>query len=119
MVAEVDGQIAGFSSFGPFRPFDAYQYTVESSVYVHENFRRRGIARLLVQPLITIATDMNLHSLIAGIDAANEPSIRLHQQLGFREAGLIKAAGYKFDRWLDLLFMQLILPSGPRGSASE
>lgn len=109
LVAETEQQVAGFASYGAFRPWAAYKYSVEHSVYVHQNFRRKGIAKKLLQVLIEEINQRQIHTIIAGIDAANSTSIHLHKQFGFEEAGYIKQAGYKFGRWLDLLFMQLIL----------
>ena len=108
-VAEENNDIAGFSTFGQFRAWQAYQYTVENSVYVKAGQRGKGIAKALMQPLIDTAKDMNLHTMIAGITADNEASIALHKQFGFVETARLKEVGYKFDKWLDLIFMQLIL----------
>jgi len=109
LVAETDEQISGFASYGPFRAWAAYKYSVEHSVYVHKHFRRQGIAKKLLQSLIEEVRQKQIHTLIAGIDASNNISIQLHRQFGFENAGCIKQAGYKFGKWLDLLFMQLIL----------
>jgi L-amino acid N-acyltransferase len=114
LVAEQDGMICGFSSFGHFRAWAAYKYTVESSVYVSESHRRKGIGKLLLSPLIDKAKAMQLHSLIAGIDANNIPSIKLHEQFGFSQIGHFKEVGYKFGAWLDLLFFQLVLNTPDR-----
>lgn len=108
-VAEVDGQIAGFASYGPFRAWQAYKYTIEHSVYVHPNFRRRGIAKILLQKLIDDVQQKSIHAIIAGIDADNAGSISLHRQFGFEETAHFKQVGYKFGKWLDLKFFQLIL----------
>ena len=108
-VAVIGGHIAGFASYGPFRAWQAYKYTIEHSVYVHPNFRRRGIARILLQVLIDHAGTQPIHTIIAGIDADNEGSISLHRQFGFEETAHFKQVGYKFDKWLDLKFFQLIL----------
>jgi phosphinothricin acetyltransferase len=110
-IAEVDGSVAGFASYGPFRPWPAYKYTVEHSIYVSKDFRRRGIAKKLLQSLIDTAKKRNVHTIVAGIDSQNEVSISLHKTFGFNEAGQLSEVGYKFDRWLDLKFMQLILSS--------
>ncbi len=111
LVAEHEGQVAGFSTYGPFRIWAAYKYTAEVSVYVHPEHRGKGIAKLLYPPLFELARQQQLHVLVAGIDAANDVSIRLHRHFGFTEAGLFKQVGYKFGQWLDLCFMQLILPT--------
>lgn len=114
LVAEADGQVAGFASYGPFRAWDGYRFTVEHSVYVAEAFRRRGLASLLVRGLLAIAREQGLHLMVAGIDAQNAGSITLHRQLGFEDAGVLKEAGYKFERWLDLAFMtRRIEPAAP------
>jgi len=78
-------------------------------VYVAQQFRNRGIGRLLVKTVIDFARQMDKHVILAGIDSANEVSIRMHKQLGFVETATLKQVGYKFGRWLDLVFMQLVL----------
>ena len=108
-VAVVDGRAAGFASYGGFRAWAAYKYSVEHSVYVHEQFRRRGIAKVLLKQLLDSVKGKNIHTFIAGIDAENEISITLHKQLGFSEIGHFKQVGFKFGKWLDLKFYQLIL----------
>lgn len=110
-VADNNSEVLGFSSLGPFRNWPAYKYTAENSMYVAENSRGQGLGKLLMQPLIDGAIGMNLHTIVAGIDAANEGSIRFHKQFGFTEVAHFKQVGYKFGRWLDLKFMQLILPT--------
>lgn len=108
-VAEENGEVLGFSSIGPFRAWAAYQYTVENSIYVAAAARGRGIAKLLMPPLIEAARQLKLHTMVAGIDASNEASIALHKKFGFTEVAYFKEVGYKFNRWLDLKFLQLIL----------
>ena len=108
-VAEENNVIVGFSTFGQFRNWQAYQYSVENSVYVKADCRGKGIAKLLLQPLIDAAKQMQLHTIIAGIVADNEASIALHKQFGFVEVAYFKEVGWKFDKWLDLVFMQLTL----------
>jgi len=108
-VAEENGNIAGFSSIGPFRAWAAYKYSVENSIYVAAGQRGKGIGKLLLAPLIKAAAELDLHTIIAGIDATNEVSIKLHRSFGFKEVANFKQVGYKFGRWLDLTFMQLLL----------
>jgi phosphinothricin acetyltransferase len=108
-VAEENGKIAGFSSMGPFRAWAAYKYSVENSIYVAAGQRGKGIGKLLLEPLIKAASALDLHTIIAGIDATNEISIKLHRSVGFEEVAHFKQVGYKFGRWLDLTFMQLLL----------
>jgi L-amino acid N-acyltransferase len=105
------GALAGFASYGSFRAWPAYKYTVEHSVYVDQRFRGQGCGRRLMQALIEAAQRQNYHVMIGGIDATNEPSIALHRSLGFTHCASIKQAGFKFGRWLDLEFYQLILPT--------
>ncbi|THU40692.1 N-acetyltransferase [Niastella caeni] len=108
-VAEENGRVAGFSSIGPFRAWAAYKYSVENSVYVAADQRGKGIGKKLIEPLIQAAEQLNMHTIIAGIDATNEASIMLHRSFGFVEVANFKQVGYKFGRWLDLTFMQLLL----------
>jgi L-amino acid N-acyltransferase len=108
-VAEENGRIVGFSSIGPFRAWAAYKYSVENSVYVAADQRGKGIGKLLIEPLIKAAEELNMHTILAGIDSTNEASIMLHRKLGFTEVAQFKQVGYKFGRWLDLTFMQLLL----------
>jgi L-amino acid N-acyltransferase YncA len=106
-VAEEGGQVIGFASFGHFRVWPCYRYTVENSVYVHVDHRGKGVSRLLMQPLIDRARAMGMHAMIAGIDADNHVSYKLHQSFGFVEVAHFKEVGFKFGRWLDLKFMEL------------
>jgi L-amino acid N-acyltransferase len=108
-VAESAEKIIGFSTFGHFRVWPCYRHTIEHSVYVHADYRGRGIAKLLLQPLINRAREMKMHAMIAGIDAQNSVSYQLHKSFGFVEVAHFKEVGFKFGRWLDLKFMELIL----------
>lgn len=99
-------EVTGFSTYGPFRIWAAYKYTAEVSVYIHPEHRGKGIARLLYPPLFERAEQQQLHALVAGIDADNRASIKLHQHFGFTQVGHFKEVGYKFGKWLDLIFMQ-------------
>jgi phosphinothricin acetyltransferase len=104
-----EGALVGFGSYGPFRPFPAYKYTIEHSVYVEPSHRGKGIGKILLHKLIECATTQNYHVMVAAIDKDNQRSISLHEKLGFTHAGTILHAGFKFGRWLDLVFYQLIL----------
>ena len=108
-VAVDNGRVVGFSSIGPWRAWAAYKYSVENSIYVAAGQRGKGIGKKLLEPLIEAAKQLDLHTIIAGIDATNEVSINLHRKFGFTEAGQFKQVGFKFGRWLDLTFMQLLL----------
>ena len=108
-IEESDGTLMGFGSYGAFRAFPAYKYTVEHSVYVHQDHRGKGLGRMLMQELIAAARQADLHAMIGGIDAANTSSISLHERLGFKHVGTLPQVGFKFGRWLDLAFYQLLL----------
>jgi phosphinothricin acetyltransferase len=111
-----DGALRGFASYGTFRAWPAYKYSVEHSVYVHKDHRGRGLGRRLMQRLIAEAQRQDYHVMIGGIDVTNAGSIAMHESLGFTHAGTIRQAAYKFGRWLDLGFYQRILdtPLSPR-----
>ena len=109
-----DGTLAGFATYGSFRNWPAYKYTVEHSVYVNDHFRGEGLGTELMRRLITFAEKQNFHVMVGGIDLSNLASVALHEKLGFEHAGTIRHAGFKFGRWLDLAFYQLILNSPAR-----
>jgi L-amino acid N-acyltransferase len=100
------GQLLGFASYGTFRAWPAYKYSVEHSVYIHKDHRGKGIGQTLMLKLIRAAMEQQYHVMVGGIDVNNASSIALHKKLGFVHAGTIKHAAYKFDRWLDLAFYQ-------------
>jgi L-amino acid N-acyltransferase YncA len=108
IVSEQD-QLLGFGTYGPFRNWPAYKYTVEHSLYVDRNYRGQGLGRLLLVELIEAARRQSFHALIGGIDAQNAASIALHRRMGFELCGTIRHAGFKFGRWLDLQFYELLL----------
>ena len=103
------GTLLGFGSYGPFRAWPAYKYSVEHSIYVHRDNRGRGLGSVLLRELIAAAKENDLHAIIGGIDATNSGSIHLHEKLGFEHVGTFPQVGFKFGRWLDLAFYQLLL----------
>ncbi len=104
------GDIAGFCSFGDWRgAWPGYRFTVEHSVHVRSDRRGGGIGRKLVEAIFPYALALNKHVMIGAIDASNDASIKFHSRLGFREVGHFHEVGFKFGRWLDLIFMQRIL----------
>jgi phosphinothricin acetyltransferase len=103
------GLLAGFASWGPFRPFPAYLHSVEHSVYVDHRFRGRGVGRALLAALIGEARGRELHAMVGVIDATNAASISLHRRLGFTHGGTLREVGFKFGRWLDVEYWQLLL----------
>lgn len=104
-----DGRLLGFASYGTFRAWPAYKYSVEHSVYVHREHRGKGLGPKIMGALIDEARKQDVHVMVGGIDVKNEASIRMHTQLGFVPCGVIRHAGFKFGGWLDLGFYQLIL----------
>jgi L-amino acid N-acyltransferase YncA len=108
-VAEENNEVVGFSTIGPFRNWQAYRFSVENSVYVRFDMRGKGIGKLLLKETIDAAKQMGMHTIIAGIDASNETSIVIHKQFGFVEVAHFKEVGFKFDRWLNLKFLQLMI----------
>ncbi|RZJ35417.1 MAG: N-acetyltransferase family protein [Flavobacterium sp.] len=109
IVAEFNSEVVGFGTFSQFRPKKGYSHTVEHSVYVSSEFSGKGAGKLIVRRLIEIAKTRDHHIMIGVIDAANSGSIEFHKKNGFTECGIIREAGYKFGRWLDVLIMQLKL----------
>ncbi|MGV8981712.1 N-acetyltransferase family protein [Clostridium sp.] len=113
LVYEENNKVVGFATFGPFRAWPAYKYSAEHSIYVNKLCRNKGIGVLLTKEIIRIANEREFAILVAGIDDANEISIKMHEKLGFKYSGTITKAGYKFGKWLNLAFYQLDL-KGPK-----
>ena len=111
VVAELNGCVIGFASYGPFRTAQGYQFTVEHSLYLHQDYRGRGFAKPILQWLVYDAREKGYHVMLGVIDSSNEASIRLHAKCGFEDCGSMKQVGFKFGKWLDVAFMQLILNS--------
>jgi len=107
-------RLLGFASYGTFRAWPAYKYSIEHSVYVHRDHRGKGVGIALMRKLIDSAREQQYHLMVGGIDASNAASVRLHEKLGFAYAGTIRHAGFKFGRWLDLAFYQLLLETPAR-----
>src|SRR5262249_38582295 len=104
-----DGRIVGWSALNPFHARPGYRFTTENSVYVAADQRGQGIGKLLMPPLIQGARERNWHAIIAGIDAENEASLRLHTAFGFVKVAHLKQVGFKFGRWLDVVYLELLL----------
>ena len=109
LVAEAEGKVVGFSTYGTFRNMECYRTSVEIAIHVSAEKRGLGIGKKLIARLIEIANENKIHVIIANIDASNSTSIKLHENFGFKICGSIQQVAYKFDRWLDLTVMQLIL----------
>ena len=108
-VLELDGLVAGWGSLSKFHARSAYRFSVENSVYVRHDLHRRGIGAALLQDLLRRASELKLHTLVAGIDTEQTPSIALHRKFGFVDVAHLKEVGFKFGRWLDVVYMQKML----------
>ena len=109
IVATMDNRIVGFGYYSEFRFREAYRFTVEHSVYVANDYYDKGIGKQLLSELISLAKKQKLHTMVAVIDSENQSSVVFHEQFGFVTVGIIKESGYKFDRWLHSVIMQLLL----------
>ena len=114
-VAESDGAIVGWASLSPYNLRHGYRMTVEDSVYLDPTWRGRGLGTALLRHLIDAARACGHHTIIAAISAEQAPSVALHARAGFVEAGRLTQVGHKFGRWLDVLYMQLVLESPASG----
>jgi phosphinothricin acetyltransferase len=108
-VAEIDGKIVGWGSLSAFHDRSAYRFTVENSVYVSAKHHHQGIGSAILRDLIDRACAAGHHTIIAGIDAEQKPSISLHSRFGFKPVAHLRQVGFKFGRWLDVVYMQLLL----------
>ncbi len=109
VAVEEDARVVGWSALNPFHARIGYRFTSENSVYVAANRRGQGIGRALLGPLLEAGKARGLHAILAVIDADNEASIRLHAQFGFEKVGHFKQTGFKFGRWLDVVYMEKLL----------
>ncbi len=109
LVAASGEEVLGYSSFGDFRAWPGYRFTVEHSVQVRAGWRGQGLGRQLVEALFPMAAGLGKHVMIAGVDAGNAASLRFHERLGFERAAHFREVGYKFGRWLDLVLLQRFL----------
>ena len=109
IVAKQNHSVLGYASYGQYRPKVGYKFSMEHSIYIHPAHQNQGIGKELLQELIQIASSNNVHVLIGGIDANNLGSIAFHEKFGFEVVGRMNEVGYKFDKWLDLIWMQKTL----------
>jgi len=109
LVADRDGEVIGWASLRRFRQKAAYQYTAENSVYVRKDCHGEGIGTALMRKLVDMAAPNGFHTIIAGIAGDNLVSVRLHERLGFEVVGTEREVGYKFERWIDVTWMQKML----------
>ena len=109
LVAADASGLLGFASYGDFRAWPGYRFSVEHTVHIRDDQRGRGVGTALMQALITRAVEQGKHVMIGGVDAENEASLRFHERLGFVRAARLHQVGFKFNRWLDLVFVERIL----------
>lgn len=109
LVATDDSGIVGFASYGDFRTWPGYRFSVEHTVHIRAAQRGCGVGSSLMHALIQRAVDQGKHVMIGGVDADNEASLRFHERLGFVRVAHLRQVGFKFGRWLDLVFVQRIL----------
>lgn len=109
IVVEQKSNVLGFASYGPFRPYDGYRYTVELSIYLAEEARGKGLGKKLLATVIEHASRRNVHVVISAIEGSNKACIALHKSLGFLQTGFMPQVGFKKNKWLDLIFMQRML----------
>lgn len=109
LVADIAGEVVGYAYAAPFRKRPAYRYTVEHSIYIHKDHQGAGIGRRLLADLIEACAGAGCRQMIAVVDSANLPSLRLHESCGFTRSGILRSVGFKFGRWTDSVFMQRAL----------
>ena len=109
IVAEMNGCVVGWGSLSAYHERSAYRHTVENSVYVHHQYHRQGIGSLLLQKLVDLAKNAGHRAIIAGIDSGQAGSVALHAKFRFQEVGRLKQVGFKSSRWLDVIYMELML----------
>ena len=107
------GEVVGYATYGRFREYHGYRYTVEHSIYIRADQRGKGIAVPLMEKLIQRAKDGGQHVMVAAIEGSNGPSVKLHKKLGFTMVGEMNQVGIKFGEWLNLILMQLQLNDDP------
>ncbi len=114
LAAEEGGEIVGYAYAGPFRPRPAYRFVVEDSIYVAPEAKGRGVGRSLLEALVEQVTELGFRQIIAviGDGRPGSASVRLHEKLGFRHSGRLEGSGFKHERWLDTIFMQLAINGG-------
>jgi L-amino acid N-acyltransferase len=117
LVAADGARIAGFATFGDFRSWPGYRFTVEGTVHIHSDSRGKGVGTDLLKAILAHAQRMEKHVMIAGVDSENVASLRFLERFGFERAGQLREVGYKFDRFLDLVFLQYWITSPKKGPA--
>lgn len=119
LVAVTDGQVVGWASLTRWSDRKAYDWSAETSFYVLSSHQGRGIGRALMAELMTVSRRLGFHTLIARIAEGSDESVHLHERFGFSHTGRLRQVGRKFDRWLDVLIMQIVLPETAQAAASQ
>jgi len=120
LVAERSGRVLGYCYAGPYRTRSAYRFTLEDSIYIDQTEAGRGLGRALLAALLDRCTELGYRQMVAVIGGSDTwPSIRLHAALGFTRAGVLRAVGFKFGRWVDIVLMQRALGPGQRSASAE
>ena len=109
IVAEMDGEVIGWGSLSAYHARSAYRRTVENSIYIHHEHRRQGIGTLLLRELIVRARKLGHHAIMAVIDSEQTGSVALHEKFRFKKVGYFKEIGFKYNRWLDVVYLELLL----------
>ncbi len=106
---ENTGEVMGWGSLSPYSEKPGYRFTAEHSIYVSAKYHNQGVGKAVLQELLSLAKHHEFHSLIARISSENTASLKLHTSFGFAQAGVLQQAGYKFNRWIDIVLMQKLL----------
>lgn len=109
LVARYEGVVVGFATFGDFRPWPGYRFTIEGTIHIDASARRQGVGAALLRVLVERARAAGKHVMVAGVDSANLASLRFLESSGFERVGHMREVGYKFDRFLDLVFLQYMI----------
>ena len=117
LVAADSAAVLGFATFGDFRAWPGYRFTVEGTVHMHSATRGQGLGTVLLRAILERASALGKHVMIAGVDAENTASLRFLERFGFERAGHLREVGYKFDRFRDLVFLQYWITPPKKGPA--
>ena len=110
IVAEAEGKVLGWGSLSPYHSRCAYRFTVENSIYIHNEHLKQGIGTVILEDLIERAKIIGYHAIIAAIDGSQTASITLHTKHSFIEVGRFREVGFKFGTWLDVVYLEYLVP---------